>query len=148
MAARLLRAPAFGLSLGAVFAIVWLALERAWTAKASLALAIIVVSATLAGIAAAWAADWLAARSLPTRFAAALLVLAVGTTGFASFALFVRALWTTAPPSDSLGHVVFFTITLAVSALISFLGLAAPLLFVPGLPLLLLFALIVARRPR
>ena len=137
-------APLFGLALTGNFALVWLRLERAWTDKATLALAIIAGSAMLAGFMAGLVALPLTARPLPLRILATFVTLVAGTTGFASFALFVAALWTTSLPADSLGHAIFFAVTLGSGAVFSFMALGAPLLFVPGLPLLFLFAWMLA----
>ena len=138
----------FGLALGAAFATVWLGLERAWTDKATTAFTIVASSGALAGLAAAAAGWLLAPYSFAIRFTAAFACLVLGTAAFASFALFLRALWTTAMPGDSLAHMIFFAITLAAGSAFSFLTLAAPLVLLPGLPLILLFAALLARRPR
>lgn len=148
MARSAILAPLFGLALGGLFAIVWLGLERAWTGKAALAVAIIALAAALAGFAAGLAAQRLATWPFAVRFAAALVCLVLATTVLASFGLFVHALWTTALPTDSLAHMVFFIVTMALGAVFSFLGLAAPIVFLPGLPLFLLFALLLALHPR
>ena len=138
----------FGLAVGAVFAAVWLVLERAWTGKASLACGILLVSGFLAGIAAAGLAQRLARSSLSLRFAVILTCLLVLTAGLASFGLFILALATTPLPTDSLGHLLFFILTMGGGAAVAFLGLGAPLVIVPGLPLFVLFALLLARAAR
>ena len=138
----------FGLALGGVFAAAWLGLERAWTGKTTLALALVAGSGTLTGLAAAALGRRLTRRSFALRFAAAFVCLAAGVFALASLGLFLHAAWTTPMPEDSLVHLAFFLLTLAAGAAYSFSGLGAQLVLLPGLPLILLFAALLARRPR
>lgn len=138
----------FGLLLVGLFAATWLGLGRAWTEKTTLAAGIVAVAGALACICAAAAARRLARRPFALRLVAAFLCLAAGVFAFASLGLFLHAASTTGMPEDSLGHLFFFLLTLAVGAAYSFAGLGAQLVLLPALPLILLFAALIARRPR
>jgi hypothetical protein len=135
----------FGLALGGVFAAVWLGLERAWTQRTTQAVAIVAGAGAPAGVAAALMASRLAARPFTWRFAAAFFSLVVGTFGFASLGLFAHALSRTAMPDDSLAHAAFFVLVTAAGAAYAFSGLGAQLVLLPGLPLIVLFAALLAR---
>ncbi|HEX2257333.1 MAG TPA: hypothetical protein VHG92_11650, partial [Afifellaceae bacterium] len=90
----------FGLALCGVFAAAWLGLERAWTEKATLVAAIVAGAGGLAAMAALLAMRRLAMRPFALRFAVVFLCVSVGTAGFASFGIFLHAVWTTAMPED------------------------------------------------
>jgi hypothetical protein len=147
--ARVALAPAFGAALALCYLAGWLALERALTARVGTAMIYIGVAAMLSAAAALLASRLLAGRPWSARFAAALLALVVGTTGLASLFMTVELAWTTHPLPDLPLHVVFLIIAfIGIGALYGFLAIAGHLILPLGLPIVALFALLIARPPR
>ncbi len=148
MAWRLLLPAAFGLSLGAVYALSWSFLERAWTPDALAATAILIAAGILAGIVALWLMRRLNAADSFTRFAGALLILPLATTAFAAIALFAeRLIYAERAPLETWLHQVWWVITIAASAVLLFLAIVGRLMLPFGVVLTLLFAVLFAARP-
>ena len=145
---RLLLPAAFGLAIGAAYALSWSILKRAWTPDAFAAAAIITASGFLAGIATLWLMHTLDAADRFARFAAALLILPAATAAFASIALFVeRLIYAGRGPYDIWLMQVWWTIKIAVSTILLFLALAGRIMLPFGGLLTLLFAALFAVRP-
>lgn len=145
---RMFLPAAFGLAIGAAYALSWTALERAWTPDAFAATAIMAAAGIMAGIAALWLMHTLDAADRFTRFAAALLVLPAATTAFASIGLFAeRLIYAERPPFDLWLQQVWWIISIAVSAVLLFLALAGRIMLPFGILLTLVFAVLIAARP-
>ena len=145
---RLFLPAAFGLAIGAAYALSWTALERAWTPDAIAATAIIIAAGIMAGIAALWLMRRLDAADRFTRFAAALLILPVATTVFASIGLLAeRLIYAERPSFDIWLHQVWWAISIAASAVLLFLALAGRIMLPFGILLMLIFAALIAARP-
>ncbi len=140
---------AFGLAIGAAYALSWTALERAWTPDAIAATAILTAAGILAAIAALWLMRRLDTANRFTRFAGALLVLLAATAAIASFGLFAeRLIYAERPPFDMWLHQVWWILSIAASAVFLFLALAGRIMLPFGVPLAFLFAALIAARPR
>ena len=131
------------------FAAGWLVLARTVTAHTATALLAIGVAGALAAGAALVAARMLRRRPWSARFAAAFLVLTVGTCGLASFFIAARIAWLSHPLPDLPLHIVLVILAITgIGALYGFLAIAGFLILPLGLPLIVLFATILARTPR
>ena len=145
---RLLLPAAFGLAIGAVYALSWSLLERAWTPDALAATAIMIAAGILAGIAALWLMRRLETADRFSRFAGALLILPTATTAFASIGLFAeRLIYAERAPFDMWLQQVWWVITVAASAVLLFLAIAGRMMLPFGVLLTLVFASLFAARP-
>lgn len=148
MRRHLFLSAAFGMAIGAAYALSWSVLERVWTLDALAATAIMTASGMLAGIAALWLMHKLDAADKFTHFAAALLVLPAATTAFASIGLFAeRLIYAERPPFDMWLQQVWWIINIAASAGLLFLAVAGRILLPLGVFLMVLFAALFAARP-
>jgi hypothetical protein len=148
MRRRLFLPAAFGLAIGAAYALSWNVLERAWTPDAFAVTAIITASGILAGIATLWLMHRLDAADRFTRFAAALLILPAATTAFASIALIAeRLIYSERPPLGMWLHQIWWVITIAASAVFLFLAVAGRIMLPFGVLLMVLFAALFTARP-
>ncbi len=149
MIRRLTLANAYGLALAASFAAAWFALERPASARFLASALLLFVAASVAAVLTRIALAWLDRRPDTSRLAAALLGLFGGTSALASFLLFLVHVATTEIPWDiSLGHFVFWTLIQGAGAIYVYLTIVGWLLLPAGVPATLLFAVLLARRPR
>ena len=147
--ARTLLAPLFGAAMGLAYAAALLALDRPLTPRALLAVAAVAVAAMLAAVAALVAMRLLSRRPWSARFAAALLIPITGIGGLTSLLLGFHTAWLTHPlPELPLHHVVIIVVIISAGTVYGFLSLATYFILPLGAPLLLLFAVSIARRPR
>ncbi len=145
---RLFLPAAFGLAMGATYALSWTALERAWTPDTFAATAIMAAAGLLAGIAALWLMHRLDAADRFTRFSAALLVLPAVTTAIAAIGLFAeRLVYAERAHVDTWAQQAWWIISLAASAMLLFLAVAGRIMLPLGVPLMVLFAALFAARP-
>jgi hypothetical protein len=146
---RLLLAPAFGAAIAISYLLAWLFLERAFTQRVLTATFYFAVAGTLSAGAALAGVHLFSKRRLSARFAAALICLLAGTAGFAILFFTLDIV---------LSHHRLSELPIRISLIIlgisgagtaySMLALAAPIILPLGIPLIAIFAFVIARRPR
>ena len=127
----------------------WLAYGREFTARTATADAYFALAGALAAGAALIAARLFRNRPWSVRMAAALICLLVGTTGFASLFTMLHVVFGFHDFSEI--PIPMALIILGISgagALYNVLAIAAPLIMPLGLPMIALFAVLIAKNPR
>jgi hypothetical protein len=142
-------APAYGALIALAFALPWVLLQRGFDGRALLATGYFGVAGTLAALAALVVAFLLNSRPASARFAAAFVVLLLGTAGFTSIFLMFQLVLTFHRLSEIPLKIAILILGISgAGALYNVLAIAAPLILPLGLPATILFAVLIARRPR
>ncbi len=146
---RALLAPAFGAAIALSFTLGWLALDRAFTPRTMTAAAYFALAGTLSAGAALVAMRLLARRPWSARMAAALVCLVAGTAGLASVFMMLELVLTFHDLSEvPIPIAIVILGYTSAGALHSVLAIAAPLILPLGLPMIALFAILIAKNPR
>jgi hypothetical protein len=144
-----LLAPAFGVAIALSFALGWIAFGRAFTPRTATAATYFGLAGMLSAGAALIAARLLCNRPWSVRMAAALICLLVGTTGFASLFTMLHVVFGFHDFSEIPIPIALIILGISgVGALYNVLAIAAPLIMPLGLPLIALFAVLIAKNPR
>ena len=127
----------------------WLLLGRAVTAPVGLAMAFLAVAALAAALAAQISVAVLHNQPWTSRFAAATLILVVGTVGTTSALLMAQTVLASYDFTDvPAGMVVRILMVSGAAALYNFLTMAGLVILPFSLPLIAAFAWVIARRRR
>lgn len=146
---RTLLAPIFGVAMALCFATGWLLLERAFTSRTLFACLYVAAAAALSAGLALAAARILARRPWSARFAASLALLIAGTGGLTSLFMAIEPAWTSHPLAELPPQTVLLILaTIGAASLYSFLAIAGLLMLPLGLPVMALFAALIARGTR
>jgi hypothetical protein len=138
-------AASFGIGVALAFSVGWLALDRAFTGRALTAFVYLVLAGTCAAGLALAAARILAQKPWSARFAAVLILLSAGTGAFATLLMAAQMAFSFHHLSEAPLHIILLILgILSAGALYGFLAVAGPLLIPLGLPLIALFALLIA----
>ena len=149
MARSLALALLFGLAMTASFAVPWLQIGRPASERFALACTFLLVGATLAGLLTGAVLGLLRRRAASAQLAAALLGLFGGTSSLTCFLLFLEDIgWGDIPWSLEPGHLAFWTLIQAASAIYAYLTVMGWLLLPAGVPLTFLFAYLLMRSAR
>jgi hypothetical protein len=149
MARALLLPAACGLAMASSFAAGVLLLDRAFTGRTLAAAVHIGIAAAIAAALALLAVHLLRPRRWPARFAISIVLLSAGTCALASLTMGVGTAWTRHTLTDlALADAARVVLINVAAALYTFLTVAAPLILPAGVPLVVLFAALVARTPR
>jgi hypothetical protein len=147
--ARAVLAPAYGAAIALAFALSWGVLQRGLDGRTLLATAYFGLAGTLAALAALVAGFLLRTRAASARFAAALVLLLLGTAGFAGVFLTLQLVLTFHRLNEVPLKIALLILGISgAGALYNVLAIAAPLILPLGLPAVVLFAILIARRPR
>jgi hypothetical protein len=146
--ARALLAPAFGAAIAISYALAWLFLERAFTPRVLIATFYFALAGTLSAGAGLVSARLFSKSRFTVRIAAVLICLVAGTAGFATLFFTLDIV---------LSHHRLSEIPIRISLVIlgisgagtaySMLALAAPIILPLGVPLIAIFAVLIARMP-
>lgn len=146
---RALLAPAFGAAIALSFTLGWLALDRAFTPHTMTAAAYFALAGTLSAGAALVAMRLFARHPWSARMAAALVCLLAGTAGFASVFMMLEDVLTFHDLTEVPIPIVILILAISsAGALYNVLAIAAPLILPLGLPMIALFAILIAQNPR
>lgn len=146
---RALLAPAFGALIGLSYALGWLFLERAFTPRMLTATLYFAVAGTLSAGAGLIGAHLLSKRRESARIAVVAICLVAGTTGFAALFLTLDIVLTHHRLSEIPIRVSLIILGISgAGALYNLLAIAAPLILPLGVPVIALFAVLIARTPR
>ena len=147
--ARLLIAPAFGLSFALCFTVAWLFLGRALTRDTLTATLFLGAAAAVSACLALAAAAFLPRRGWSARFAAAFVLLAAGTLGFTSFILMLHTVARAHDLTELPIRMAFAIMTISTAAALhNFLTLAGLAILPFAMPLIVAFAALIARDSR
>lgn len=147
--ARALLAPAFGAAIALFYTLGWLACGRAFTPRVATAVAHLGLAATLSAGAALLAARVLASHPWSARIAAVLLCLLAGTGGLASLFMTLQSVIVFHDLGEVPLAMALYVLGISgASALYNVLSIAAPLILPLGLPLTVVFAVLIAANPR
>jgi hypothetical protein len=147
--ARVLLPAACGLAMALSFGAGWVLLDRSFTGRTLAAAVHIGIAAAIAAALALLASHLLRPRRWPARFAMGIVLLSAGTCAVAALTMGVETAWTRhtlteLAPVDA-ARVVAINVA---AALYTLLTVAAPVILPAGVPLVVLFAALVARTPR
>lgn len=127
----------------------WLILGRALTRDTVTATVFLATAATVSAGFALAATGWLRTRGWSARFAAALVLLAAGTLGFTSLLMMLHTVVRAHDLTDvPVAVAVAVAAISTVAALHNFLTLAGLAILPLALPVILAFAVLLARDPR
>jgi hypothetical protein len=127
----------------------WILLDRAFTGRTLAAAVHIGIAAAIAAALALQAFYLLRPRRWPTRFAMGIVLLSAGTGAIASLTMGVATAWARHPLAElGLADAALISLINVAAALYMVLTVAAPVLLPAGLPLVVLFAALLARTPR
>ena len=147
--ARALLAPAFGAAIATSYALAWLFLERAFTPRVLTASLYFAIAGTLSAGAGLIAARLLAKRRGNARIAAVLICLVAGTAGFATLFFTLDIVLTHHRLSEIPIRISLIILGISgAGTMYNMLAVAAPIIVPLGLPMIVLFALLIARTPR
>jgi hypothetical protein len=148
-AARLLLAPAFGLAMALCLVIVWLMFGRAWTPDSLVASLYLGAAGTISAGVALAAAALLLDRPMTARLSAAFVILVVGSVGLTSVFLMTKQVSAAHNITElPLGRAVLVVTISSAAALYNFLTVLGLVILPLGLPVIAVFALLIARKPR
>ena len=140
---------AFAAAMMMAFAATWLLLDRAITGKVLLAMAFLALAAFIAALAAETVVALLGRRPSTARFAAAILILIVGTVGLMSALLMAQSVLASydlaVVPAAMALQILMIS---GAAALYNFLTLAGLVILPFSLPIIVVFAWLIARAPR
>jgi hypothetical protein len=149
MARVLLLPTACGLAMALSFGAGWVLLGRAFTGRTLAAAIHVGIAAAVAAALALLALHLLRPRRWPTRFAMGIALLSAGTCAVAALTMGVETAWTRHTLTElALADALRVVAINVAAALYTLLTVAAPLILPAGVPLVVLFAALVARTPR
>jgi hypothetical protein len=149
MARALLLPAVFGLAMASSFGAGWLLFDRAFTGRSLAAAVHIGIAAAIAAALTLQAFYLLRPRRWPTRFAMGIVLLSAGTCAVASLTMGVWTAWARHPLTElPLADAALVVLINVAAALYTLLTVAAPVILPAGLPLIVLFAALLARMPR
>lgn len=147
--ARALLAPAFGAAIAISYALAWLFLERSITPRVLNATAYFALAGTLSAGAALAATGFLTKWRWGIRLAVAVLCLTAGTLLLAALFMMLQTVLTYHRLSEiPIGITIAILGISGAGALYNVLTSAAPLILPLGAPVIVLFAVLIARVPR
>jgi hypothetical protein len=147
--ARVLLPAACGLAMALSFGAGWVLLGRAFTGRTLAAAIHIGIAAAVAAALALLALHLLRPRRWAIRFALAIVLLWAGTCAVAALTMGVETAWTRHTLTElALADALRVVAINVAAALYTLLTVAAPLMLPAGVPLVVLFAALVARTPR